>query len=192
MIAQIQVRRGTTAEWAAASPVVLAAGEPGYDTTLKMLKFGDGATEWASLESETLKKYPVGAIYQSTVSTSPATLFGGTWSAIAAGKMLVGFDAADADFDTVEETGGAKTHAHDLSSAGYAQIAVVEHVGPIARIHFNTVAVSNVTDRYTDIDGKAVPTGGGDTRMGVPLDGATDSGSSLPPYLVVYMWKRTA
>lgn len=49
MIAQIQVRRGTTAEWEAASPVVLAAGEPGYDTTLKRLKIGDGATAWADL-----------------------------------------------------------------------------------------------------------------------------------------------
>jgi len=48
MIAQIQMRRGTTAEWAA-SPVVLAAGEQGYDTTLKRLKIGDGTTEWASL-----------------------------------------------------------------------------------------------------------------------------------------------
>ena len=48
-VAQIQVRRGTTAEWAAADPVVLAAGEQGYDTTLKRLKMGDGATAWASL-----------------------------------------------------------------------------------------------------------------------------------------------
>ena len=49
MIAQIQMRRGTTAEWAAASPVVLAAGEPGYDTTIRKTKIGDGTTEWASL-----------------------------------------------------------------------------------------------------------------------------------------------
>lgn len=49
MIAQIQMRRGTTAEWAAASPVVLASGEQGYDTTLKMMKVGDGVTEWANL-----------------------------------------------------------------------------------------------------------------------------------------------
>ena len=49
MIAQIQIRRGTTAEWAAADAVVLAVGEPGYDTTLKRLKMGDGVTAWASL-----------------------------------------------------------------------------------------------------------------------------------------------
>ena len=49
MIAQIQMRRGTTAEWAAASPVVLAAGEMGLDTTIQKSKIGDGTTEWASL-----------------------------------------------------------------------------------------------------------------------------------------------
>lgn len=49
MIAQIQMRRGTTAEWAAANPVVLAAGEMGLDTTIKKTKIGDGTTEWASL-----------------------------------------------------------------------------------------------------------------------------------------------
>ena len=43
------MRRGTTAEWAAASPVVLAEGEPGGDSTLKGMKVGDGSTEWAAL-----------------------------------------------------------------------------------------------------------------------------------------------
>jgi microcystin-dependent protein len=34
----------------------------------------------------------------------------GTWAAFGAGRVLVGLDAGDVDFDTVEETGGAKTH----------------------------------------------------------------------------------
>jgi hypothetical protein len=49
MIAQINMRKGTSAEWAAASPVILLAGESGYDTTLKQTKLGDGSTEWADL-----------------------------------------------------------------------------------------------------------------------------------------------
>ena len=176
MIAQIQVRRGTTAEWAAASPVVLAAGEPGYDTTLKMLKFGDGATEWASLESETLKKYPVGAIYQSTVSTSPATLFGGTWSAIAAGKMLVGFDAADADFDTVEETGGAKTHTLSV-----AEMPIHNH--PVG------LRDNGVTGQW----GQALNgMNGTDGTMNTGNAGSGTAHNNLQPYIVCYMWKRTA
>jgi len=54
--------------------------------------------------------YPVGSIYSSVVSTNPNTLFGfGTWSAFGAGKVLIGLDSGDTDFDTAEETGGAKT-----------------------------------------------------------------------------------
>jgi microcystin-dependent protein len=56
--------------------------------------------------------FPVGSVFIGVVSTNPATLLGyGTWSAFGAGRVLVGFDAAQAEFDVVEEVGGAKTHA---------------------------------------------------------------------------------
>jgi hypothetical protein len=52
------------------------------------------------------------------VSTNPATLLGyGTWAAIATGRVIVGLDGGDAAFDTVEETGGSKTHTHAGHSA---------------------------------------------------------------------------
>lgn len=56
--------------------------------------------------------YPIGAIYVSTLVTNPATLLGrGTWAAFGAGRVLVGRDSGDTDFDVAEETGGAKTVA---------------------------------------------------------------------------------
>ena len=61
--------------------------------------------------------FPVGAIFISVDSTNPATSLGyGTWVAFGAGRVLVGLDSGDTDFDTVEETGGAKTasYNHDL------------------------------------------------------------------------------
>lgn len=49
-MSKIQIRRGTTAEWAAANPT-LASGEPGLDTTTGTLKIGDGITAWLSLST---------------------------------------------------------------------------------------------------------------------------------------------
>jgi hypothetical protein len=67
--------------------------------------------------------YPVGSIYtNATVSTNPATLLGfGTWTAFGAGRVMVGFDAGNALFDTAEETGGSAdaitvSHTHTATS----------------------------------------------------------------------------
>ena len=74
------------------------------------------------------KIYPVGAVYISVNSTSPATLFGGTWQAFGTGRTLVGIDTSDDDFKTVEKTGGSKTktiavgnlpsHTHTYTPSG--------------------------------------------------------------------------
>jgi hypothetical protein len=54
--------------------------------------------------------WPIGAIFTAMVSTDPAMLLGfGTWAAFGSGRVLVGRNGADADFDTAEEMGGAKT-----------------------------------------------------------------------------------
>jgi hypothetical protein len=56
-----------------------------------------------------LDAWPVGSVYIAVDSTDPATRFGGgTWAAFAAGRVLVGLDAGQTEFDTAEETGGAK------------------------------------------------------------------------------------
>jgi microcystin-dependent protein len=57
-----------------------------------------------------LVMYPVGSIYTSVVNTNPNTFFGGTWVSFATGRTIVGIDTGQTEFDTIEKTGGAKTH----------------------------------------------------------------------------------
>ena len=64
--------------------------------------------------------YPVGSIYMSTSSTNPAAYFGGTWVAWGAGRVPVGVNASDTNFNTVEKTGGEKnaiipSHSHTFT-----------------------------------------------------------------------------
>lgn len=143
--------------------------------------------------------YPVGSIYINTSSTSPATLLGfGTWEAFGAGKVLVGQDAADAAFDTLEETGGSKdaivvahTHTGSTSSAG---------------THSHEVATYTATDQYVtnsrvSASGSSAPYAGQYTTSSagahthdvtVGSTGSSATNANLQPYVVVKMWKRTA
>ena len=77
--------------------------------------------------------WPVGSIFLSAVSTSPATLLGiGTWAQIGQGQMLVGYKAGDADFGTLGATGGTKTvshaaHANGAVTRGASGVTVNNH-----------------------------------------------------------------
>jgi hypothetical protein len=55
---------------------------------------------------------PIGFVFIAVVNTDPNTLLGyGTWASIGSGRVLVGVNASDSDFDAAEKTGGAKTVA---------------------------------------------------------------------------------
>ena len=74
------------------------------------------------------KTYPIGSIYMSVDSTNPGSILGGTWEVWGSGRVPVGVNASDSNFDTVEKTGGVSTvtltaaqsgvpaHAHGLNS----------------------------------------------------------------------------
>lgn len=127
--------------------------------------------------------YPVGAVYIAVTSTSPATLFGGTWSAIGAGRTLVGIDSGDTDFDTAEETGGHK----DMQSHTHIQN---QHRHSITNVN-QGASTRNFTILGTD---SHIRINTGYTNYTTPTNQTTGDGDSenLMPYLVVYMWKRTA
>ena len=123
--------------------------------------------------------YPVGSVYiNATSSTNPATLLGfGTWAAFGAGRVPVGIDASDSDFDTAEETGGAKTHT-------IAQTNLPD-------VNLNTTK-SFKTEEGADNKGSSSGSGGAYETAVIPLGGDGTAVNHMNPYIVVYMWKRTA
>jgi len=82
-------------------------------------------------------EYPIGWILSSVVNTNPSTWLGyGTWVAFGSGKVLVGVDTGDADFNTVEKTGGSKTAnynhsivAENLRTGGGVTAGALDHTG---------------------------------------------------------------
>jgi len=57
-----------------------------------------------------LAAHPVGSIYMSASKENPGTLFGGSWISWGSGRVPVGVNTNDTDFNTVEKEAGAKTH----------------------------------------------------------------------------------
>jgi hypothetical protein len=105
--------------------------------------------------------FPVGSVFIGVVSTNPGTLLGyGTWSSFGAGRVLVGLDSGDTDFDTVEETGGAKT----VASAGSVAAPTISGSTAAEAAHTHSVT-SNVTvadhashtHTYTEVPNHAHP-----------------------------------
>ena len=130
--------------------------------------------------------FPVGSVFLAVVATNPATLLGyGTWSAFGAGRMLVGFDAGQTEFDTVEETGGAKT----VTLTG-AQSGLPAHRHQVLRERSATTGAATTQIARTADTSSTV-----DTAVfteNVVAANAAEAHSNLPPYIVAYFWKRTA
>ena len=122
------------------------------------------------------KVYPIGSIYiNATNSTNPGTLLGfGTWTAFGAGRVPVGINDSDSDFDTAEETGGAKTHQLTISELP-------------AHTH-------NVTMSTSDSDNDFLSEGNntGTSTFTTSSTGGDQAHNNLQPYITAYMWRRTA
>ncbi|MGM8138829.1 DUF859 family phage minor structural protein [Enterococcus italicus] len=121
--------------------------------------------------------YPIGEIKITTNSQNPSATIGGTWERYSKGKVLVGLDESDSDFDTVGKTGGEKTHALVVGLPGNSEIG----------IYPNNKEATNW----------GLMTGGGfknrvmiSETENVPYNSKPHN--NLQPYITVYLWRRIA
>lgn len=142
--------------------------------------------------------FPVGSVFIAVVSANPGTLLGyGTWAAFAAGRMLVGLNAIDADFDAAEETGGAKTHTLTATELPAHTHSVTDpgHAHGLQRYPTATGGSSGFT-ADTSMSGTpaaiTLPMASATTGITIGSTGSGGAVNHMPPYIVCYMWKRTA
>lgn len=132
-----------------------------------------------------IEPFPVGAIYTSVTGVNPATELGyGTWSAFGSGRCLVGYDSGQTEFDSVEETGGAKTHtlsidempSHNHRASGSGNFPTWDT---------DTQIADTGSGVYAAVENPGHPTTTASTGGGA-------AHNNLQPYIVVHFWKRTA
>ena len=159
------------------------------------------------------KVYPIGSIYMSVNSTSPATLFGGTWVQIQDTFLLSAGESY-----TAGATGGEATHtltAQEMPIHGHNvhvfnantttyDAYVYDQLGTGfakassgGRIVASTLAWQNASFKtagrgWEGLTPSVTTAGNGDLAGATGANGGDGEHNNMPPYLVVYMWKRTA
>lgn len=121
--------------------------------------------------------YPVGSIYISAASTSPADMFGGTWEKLE-GRFLLGASSAY----PVNSTGGEAAHTLTVNEMP-SHVHWQKVTNPVTSGGFSGRADYKSDSSHLGEYGQnctTLPTGGGQPH------------NNMPPYVSVYMWQRTA
>lgn len=138
---------------------------------------GGGFTEEGILQ----KVYPVGSIYISTISTNPSDLFDfGTWVQIKDRFLLAAGDSYAAGSTGGEENVSLTSaqngpHSHSLATVVKGPYV---HIGQWGwKVTAEQISNEAGYDSY---------------GMGTQMNGEGMPHNNMPPYLAVYIWKRTA
>ena len=169
----------------------------------------------SELSNKINSMYPIGSIYMSVNSTNPSTLFGGTWVEWGEGKVPVGININEIEFNEAEKTGGTKTHAHTTKEHVLTIPEMPVHNHPLQNSGMHTHGTRTTYSKDATTGGSAARVNGSGTEMSTGLvetigngdhthdmvpvggnrphsHGNTGNASNLQPYITCYMWKRTA
>ena len=201
----VRGQRDTTAKAFEAGSIVTV----GVYTDDAVLLGGTGTTEtetpWIGVAdiiwSQMIDKiYPVGSIFMSaTLSTASAVsnALGGTWVAWGTGRVPVGVDTSQTEFDTVEETGGIKTTKHIAYAppinSGNSQNAGAKYLNSAQTKMSSFLSGGGGSNfhRYTSIEnvGGSI---GDNSGIATEVGYYGYNSNNLQPYITCYMYKRIA
>jgi len=170
---------------AAVEPAITTATDSEGEVTPALATGITAAEVWNLVKSAALDSiYPIGAIYTAITSGSPQSVFGGTWVSFGQGRVLVGHDdASEPDSDFVASStdgssvlvGGAKKHTLSVDEIPSHTHGISNFENPAGT---GSTGSANGASSFSTVNTTA--TGGGTAH------------NNLQPYVVVYMWKRTA
>lgn len=194
--------------------VKMNGANKGTVTDSGTIDLGTVLTSWDDVGSEAVVSiigkalYPVGSIYMSTANVSPSTFITGTtWVAWGSGKVPVGVDTSDTSFDTVEKTGGEKTHTlterempkHNHTGTQAIDADVYSQKDPTAitptvqyerKKHTADFTTSTIETITAYEQGTRSATDLAEVDYGIEKGGGV-AHNNLQPYITCFMFKRT-
>ena len=142
-------------------------------------KFLRGDGTWQAVATSGLSAYPVGSIYQSTNSTSPAALFGGTWEQIASERVLMGASSSHAAGTTV------KAGLPNITGSFVADVKKGEHKVSGAFTAGNVIASTGEYNSFSDVYKFSLDASKSNAIYG-------RSATVQPAAYYVHIWRRVA
>ena len=147
-------------------------------------KFLRGDGTWQAIATSVLSAYPVGSIYQSTNSTSPAALFGGTWEQIASERVLMGASSSHKAGTTVN---AGLPNITGTANGGVLSMVTPSSDGAFGGKYYDTSSRHGGGDRG---DWFSTYNRTFDASRSNPIYGASDT--VQPAAYYVYIWHRVA
>ena len=190
-------------------PRASSDGTPLYlDLDSGILYYLDDSNVVQQVTVDIVESFGVGAIYISVDSTNPNTTLGyGTWARFGQGRMLISLDEGNTLFDTPEETGGSADavvvththiqdpHTHTQNAHNHNQRYFSAGAGNVSYANTATIVPTNSNNTAQANSGLSTDNGTATNQNTTATNQSTgESGTNknYPPFIAVYMWKRTA
>lgn len=122
--------------------------------------------------------YPVGTVYMSFKGTSPASLFGGSWTQLKSKFLLASSNTA---------TSSGTPMYNSTTTGGSADAVVVEHTHTLEMTYDTSGSSYSTLNRDLYTSGTTY-----NNTFSIKSAGESGTGKNMPPYQVVYMWRRVS